>query len=82
MVSVPTLAVIARSPWPDHFTVIGFASAGGGASMQAWPAGHYRLDVAIEPGHLTRTVEVVIEGPGAVAFALDRERRTGLLSSP
>jgi hypothetical protein len=61
--SVPTLAVIGRSPWPDHFTVIGFAAAGGGASMQGWPAGHYRLDVVIEPGHLARTVEVVIEGP-------------------
>jgi hypothetical protein len=61
--SVPTRAVIGRSPWPDHFTVIGFAAAAGGVSMQAWPAGHYRLDVAIEPGHLIRTVEVVIEGP-------------------
>jgi hypothetical protein len=59
---VPTRAVIGRSPWPDHFTIIGFAATGGGASMQAWPAGHYRLDVAIEPGHLTRTVDVVIEG--------------------
>jgi hypothetical protein len=64
VVSVPTMAVIGRSPWPDHFAVIGFAAAGGGASMQAWPAGHYRLDVVIEPGHLIRTVEVVIEGPG------------------
>ena len=61
--SVPSRAVIGRSPWPDHFTIIGFAAAGGGESMQAWPAGHYRLDVAIEPGHLIRTVEVVIEGP-------------------
>jgi len=61
--SVPTLAVIGRSPWPDHFTVIGFAAAGAGVSMQAWPAGHYRLDVVIEPGHQVRTVEVVIEGP-------------------
>jgi hypothetical protein len=59
--SVPTLAVIGRSPWPDHFTIVGFAAAGGGGSMQAWPAGHYRLDVVIEPGHLTRTVEVVID---------------------
>ena len=36
--------------------------------MQAWPAGHYRLDVVIEPGRLIhRTVEVVVErGPAAI----------------
>ena len=82
MTSVPTRAVIGRSPWPDHFAIIGFAAAGGGGSMQAWPAGHYRLDVVIEPGHLTRTVEIVIDAAAAIALAVDRERRTGVLSSP
>lgn len=54
-------AVLGASPWPEHFTIVGFAADGSGA-MEAWPAGRYRLEVGIEPGHLTRTVDVVIEG--------------------
>ena len=80
---MPTRAVIGRSPWPDHFTIIGFAAAGGGGSMQAWPAGHYRLDVAIEPGHLIRTVEVVIERIGTHRLRpRPRVAAPGVLSSP
>jgi hypothetical protein len=59
----PAHAVIGASPWPDHFTIIGYGPEGGPDAMQPWPAGTYRLDLGIDPGGITRTVEVVIEGP-------------------
>jgi hypothetical protein len=62
-------AIIGTSPWPDHFTIVGYAAAGAAdrTSMEPWPPGTYRLDAVIEPGHLSRTVDIVIETerPGA-----------------
>ena len=49
--AVPTLG---RHPadrrGPTTSRSSGSTAAGGGGSMQAWPAGHYRLDVVIDPG--------------------------------
>jgi hypothetical protein len=56
----PISTVIGRSPWPEHFTIVGFAAAKGGA-MEPWPAGHYRIDFDIQPGGVSRSVEIVIE---------------------
>jgi hypothetical protein len=61
--------ILGTSPWPDHFTIIGYAAIGiaDRTSMEPWPPGTYRLDVVIEPGHFHRTVDIVIETerPGA-----------------
>lgn len=56
-------AILGTSPWPDHFTIIGYAATGGAdpTAMQPWPPGSYRLDVVIEPGHVDRAVDIVIE---------------------
>ena len=65
----PVHAVLGRSPWPDHFTIVGFAAGPGSDAMQQWPAGRYRLEVTIDPGHLARVVEVVIEAGSPPASA-------------
>ncbi len=57
-------AIIGSSPWPDHFTIVGFAPSNGPDAMQPWPPGTYRLDLTFDPGAISRSVEVVIEGPG------------------
>ncbi|HEV8403928.1 MAG TPA: hypothetical protein VGQ31_12940 [Candidatus Limnocylindrales bacterium] len=56
-------AVIGTSPWPDHFTIIGYGPEGGPDAMQPWPPGTYQLELGIDPGAVTRTVEIVIDGP-------------------
>lgn len=53
-------AVNARSPWPNHFTVIGVALDDSNA-MEPWPAGRYRVDLRIGPGGARRSLEIVIE---------------------
>jgi hypothetical protein len=65
--------VLAPTPWPDHFTIVGISGAKGSPILGPWPPGRYRLDVLIQPGAITRSIGVVIEGapletaPGAPA---------------
>lgn len=56
----PIHAVLATSPWPDHFTIFGVAS-GATDTLGPWPTGHYRLTVRIDPDGATRVLEIVVE---------------------
>jgi hypothetical protein len=60
----PVRDLLAVSPWPSHFTTVGFAAGQTGDAMAAWPAGHYRLDLSIEPGVVHRSIDIVVEGGG------------------
>jgi hypothetical protein len=51
------------SDWPSHFTVIALADANGGAALDHWPPGDYRLELTFEPDHIVRTIGVEIEAP-------------------
>jgi len=62
----PANAIVGKSPWPEHFEIVGFAAGDGTGAMQPWPAGHFRLEVVIEPGHVTRTVDIVIDAASPV----------------
>jgi hypothetical protein len=55
--------VLAPSPWPDHFLIIGITDDPAVGSMTPWPAGRYLLDLSIEPGGARRTVEIIVESP-------------------
>jgi hypothetical protein len=61
--STAVRAIIGTSPWPDHFTIVGFAPSNGPDAMEPWQPGTYRLDLTFDPGAVSRSVEVVIEGP-------------------
>lgn len=50
------------SPWPSHFTVIGVDGGYGVSRTALWTAGRYRLDLAIEPGAIRRSIEIRVEG--------------------
>ena len=52
-----------KSPWPDHFTVIGMPSESGDALLKVWPPGRYRLDLVFDPGAISRSIEIRIAGP-------------------
>lgn len=62
-------AILGTSPWPEHFTIIGYGAEGGPDAMQPWPAGRYQVDLDIDPGAVSRTIDIVIDGaaPGASA---------------
>ena len=62
----PAHAIVGKSPWPEHFAIVGFAAGDGTGAMEPWPAGQFRLEVVIEPGHVTRTVDVVIDAASPV----------------
>jgi hypothetical protein len=53
------------SDWPSHFTVIALADESGGAALDRWPPGDYRLELKFEPDDIVRTVEIQIEQPTA-----------------
>jgi hypothetical protein len=64
----PIHALLATSPWPDHFTIIGVSTVASDV-MGPWPTGQYKLDLRIDPGGFTRSVDVVIDAapePSAV----------------
>ena len=65
--AVPVDVVLAPTPWPTHFTIVGIAGARGSPILGPWPPGRYRLDVLIEPGRIARSISVVIEGGAAGA---------------
>jgi hypothetical protein len=58
----PVRSLLAVSPWPNHFTTVGYAADPTGGAMSPWPAGHYRLDLSIDPGGVHRTIDIVVEG--------------------
>ena len=60
--TTPVRAILGTSPWPDHFTIIGYAPEDGPDAMQPWPTGTYRLELAIDPGAVIRDIDIVIEG--------------------
>jgi hypothetical protein len=59
----PILIERQKSPWPDHFTVIGMPSESGDDLLKVWPPGRYRLDLAFDPGAISRSIEIRIAGP-------------------
>lgn len=61
----PTAVDVVRlkSPWPDHFAVIGMATPAGDGRLTVWPPGTYQLDLSFEPGGINRTIEIRIGGP-------------------
>jgi hypothetical protein len=52
-----------KSPWPDHFAVIGMESPAGDGRLNVWPPGIYELELSFEPGGIERTIEIRIGGP-------------------
>jgi hypothetical protein len=48
------------SDWPSHFTIIAVADEARKA-LDRWPPGRYRLVLAFEPDHITRTIEIDID---------------------
>jgi hypothetical protein len=56
----PIHAVLATSPWPDHFTIFGVAT-GATDVLGPWPTGHYRLSVRVGPDASERDLEIVVE---------------------
>lgn len=61
----PIRSLLAVSPWPDHFATVGYAADQSGNGMVSWPAGHYRLDLSIDPGGVHRSIDIVVEGSAA-----------------
>jgi hypothetical protein len=53
----------APSQWPSHFRVFGLADGSGGEVVANWPAGHYRLELAFEPGAISRSIAIVVSDP-------------------
>jgi hypothetical protein len=64
-----------KPPWP-HFAVFGIPTSAGGGRLDVWPAGRYRLDLAFDPGRISRSIEIEIDGPGLdpVASPTDQVR--------
>jgi hypothetical protein len=60
--STPVRAILGVSPWPDHFTSVGYAPAATEDAMVPWPTGHYNLQLIIDPGAVHRTLDIVVEG--------------------
>lgn len=58
-------ALLGTSPWPDHFTTVGYAPRATEDAMAPWPPGQYRLELTIDPGGVHRTLEIVVEGPAS-----------------
>ena len=63
--ATPVRPLLAVSPWPNHFTTVGYAADQTGNGMISWPVGHYRLDLSIEPGGVHRSIDIVVEGSPA-----------------
>jgi hypothetical protein len=72
----PVHAVLAVSPWPDHFTIIAVATDAAD-TLGPWPPGHYRLDLRIGPAGLARSVEIIVEPPPVPAASPSPSSTTG-----
>lgn len=75
----PIAIVYAPSRWPEHFTVIGMDD-GNQEPRESWPPGRYRLDLAIDPGGIVRSVELdvgqTVTDPGGPSAAPTPRQRT------
>jgi hypothetical protein len=49
------------SDWDDHFAVLGIPVEPGSDRLIDWPPGEYRLSITVDPGHVTRTIEISIQ---------------------
>jgi hypothetical protein len=49
--------------------VIGLPSEAGDGLLQVWPPGRYRLDLLFDPGSISRSIEIRIDGPPQAAAA-------------
>jgi hypothetical protein len=72
----PVHAVLAISPWPDHFTIIAVATDAAD-TLGPWPPGHYRLDLRIGPAGLARSVEIIVEPPPGPSASPSPSSTTG-----
>ncbi len=75
--TVPVRVVLPPSPWPSHFTVIAVDGGYGVERTAFWTAGRYRLDLALGPGTIERSIEIRVEGtprlhPSASALPVSR----------
>ncbi|MEA2578494.1 MAG: hypothetical protein QOD78_2082 [Chloroflexota bacterium] len=48
------------SPWPSHFSVVALPHGTTDTTLTVWPAGSYRLQLAVSPGDIRRTIEISI----------------------
>ena len=61
----PVRVLLSTSPWPTHFTTFGYSPSATEDSMAPWPAGHYRLELTIDPGAAARILDIIVEGSAA-----------------
>ena len=52
-----------KSPWPEHFVVLGIPTTPGKELLDVWPPGRYRLDLTFAPGEISRSIEIQITAP-------------------
>jgi hypothetical protein len=48
------------SDWDDHFAVLGIPVGPASERLVDWPKGQYRLSITVDPGSVTRTIEISI----------------------
>lgn len=48
------------SDWDDHFAVLGIPVELGAERLVDWPSGRYRLAITVDPGRITRTIEILV----------------------
>jgi hypothetical protein len=48
------------SEWDDHFAVLGIPVEPASERLVDWPPGEYRLSITVDPGRVTRTIEISI----------------------
>jgi hypothetical protein len=75
-------ALLGTSPWPDHFTTVGYAPDPTQDAMTPWPAGHFRLELTIDPGAVDRTLDIVIESPAPDASPEGSSPSPGVSAAP
>jgi hypothetical protein len=78
----PVRVLLSTSPWPTHFTTFGYAPSTTEDSMAKWPAGHYRLDLTIDPGAVSRILDIVVEGPATEAGSGASSPSPGVSAAP
>ena len=54
--------------WGDHFAVLGIPMGPASERLIDWPPGRYRLSITVDPGRITRTIEIsIMTAPEPVA---------------
>ena len=48
------------SDWDDHFAVLGIPVEPASDRLIDWPPGRYRLAITVDPGRVTRTIDVLV----------------------